>query len=285
MKTLEERQNLMGETVYTFTAKPDADAEIKASLLLVHGLGEYCRRYDHVIRAMTDAGIAVTAFDHIGHGRTSGKRGVYRYATAWQLIRHFQGKLLMSEPSLPFFLYGHSLGGALVLTYAQRFPADIRGVVASSPGLGTVPPYPNWLTAVVGSLGRTFPKLTTPNFLPPGNLYHGAGEDKIYTNDPLVHGVLSLSLAHDLITLGRDMVERDDPFPVPLLLLQGGADRCVDPEMTARFAKKTGNEKIEFVAYPDGYHELHNEPFLKEDVIRRVTDWIVERSEHPAARK
>ena len=71
------------------------------------------------------------------------------------------------------------------------------------------------------------------------------------------------------------MVERSDPFPVPLLLLQGGADRCVDPEMTARFAKKTGNEKVEFVAYPDGYHELHNEPFLKEDVIHRMIDWIV----------
>ena len=55
--------------------------------------------------------------------------------------------------------------------------------------------------------------------------------------------------------------------------------------MTARFAKKKGNEKVEFVVYPNGYHELHNEPFLKEDVIRRVTDWIIERSEHPAARK
>ena len=38
-------------------------------------------------------------------------------------------------PDVPRFLYGHSLGGLLVLTYALRLKPDLAGVVVSSAAL------------------------------------------------------------------------------------------------------------------------------------------------------
>lgn len=271
MRTSEEILNIFGESIYTYSAVPETAA--CSNVLIVHGLGEHCRRYDHVITALAAAGFAVTAFDHIGHGRSSGKRGVYRYETAWELIGAFRDRILAGNPERPLFLYGHSLGGALVLTYAQRFPDKLRGVVSTSPGLGTVPSYPNIMVSVLGKIGRAFPTLTVNNGLPFENLYHQNENDRSYEKDEYNHNRIALALAYDLITLGRDLVERPDPFPLPLLLMQGGADRCVDAELTARFARKKGNETVAFKFYPDGYHELHNEPF-REEIIGTIIDWI-----------
>ncbi|MDT5308158.1 MAG: hypothetical protein QOE48_3840, partial [Mycobacterium sp.] len=37
-------------------------------VVLVHGMGEHLRRYDHVARALTAQGFAVYGHDHRGHG-------------------------------------------------------------------------------------------------------------------------------------------------------------------------------------------------------------------------
>lgn len=276
MRTSEENRSLLNHTIYTCTAAPDGPA--RANILLVHGLGEHCRRYDHIVPVLTAAGFAVTAFDHIGHGRSSGKRGVYRYETAWKLIGAFRDRILTENPETPLFLYGHSLGGALVLTLAQRFPERLRGVVATSPGLGTVPRYPGLMVGLLGKIGRAFPTFTIKNGLPSENLYRRSKSDRSYEKDPYNHSRIALALAYDLITLGRDLVERPDPFPLPLLLMQGGADRCVDAELTARFARKKGNETVAFKFYPDGYHELHNEPF-RDEIFDTIVGWIRQRAE------
>src|ERR1700739_4046237 len=37
-------------------------------VVLVHGMGEHMRRYDHVARALTGRGFVVYGHDHRGHG-------------------------------------------------------------------------------------------------------------------------------------------------------------------------------------------------------------------------
>ena len=42
----------------------------KATVQLIHGYGEHSRRYLHMALAFAEAGFAVYADDHIGHGKT-----------------------------------------------------------------------------------------------------------------------------------------------------------------------------------------------------------------------
>ncbi len=52
--------------LYTPAAAPEGIVQ------LIHGLGgEHSRRYLHLISALLDAGFAVVADDHAGHGRTA----------------------------------------------------------------------------------------------------------------------------------------------------------------------------------------------------------------------
>jgi alpha-beta hydrolase superfamily lysophospholipase len=44
----------------------------RAAIQLTHGMGEHARRYDHVARALNDAGFVVYAQDHRGHGASAG---------------------------------------------------------------------------------------------------------------------------------------------------------------------------------------------------------------------
>ena len=48
----------------------------RASVLLVHGLGEHSGRYEHVGDQMTRAGLDVHAYDHRGNGGSGGRRGL-----------------------------------------------------------------------------------------------------------------------------------------------------------------------------------------------------------------
>ena len=51
---------------------PDAP---RATVLLVHGLGEHAGRYDALARHLGTWGYAVRGYDHYGHGESSGPRG------------------------------------------------------------------------------------------------------------------------------------------------------------------------------------------------------------------
>src|SRR3989304_5501042 len=53
----------------------DSAAVAGEGIVLMHGLGEHCGRYAHVAQFFNDCGYSVRAYDHRGHGRSSGARG------------------------------------------------------------------------------------------------------------------------------------------------------------------------------------------------------------------
>lgn len=275
MNLTEQNRTVLGHDLYTIRAIPgDKNHPVRANVLLVHGLGEHCRRYDEIIETFTRHQIAVTTYDHIGHGRSAGKRGVTRYSTEWEIMKALRDEMITADPDIPFFLYGHSMGGGLVLAFAQQFPERIRGVVATSPALGTGSPYPAPVVWLAGFFGKLFPSLTISNGLPAENLYQAEAQTGAYKKDPLNHDQIALALAYDLMTIGATLTKMPEPFPVPLLLLQGDADRCVSPAHTTQFATKPGNEAVEYHLYPGAFHELHREP-IKDEVIETMWRWIL----------
>src|SRR5919199_2405933 len=105
-----------------------------AVVCLVHGQGEHSGRYAGLAAALVEAGYAVLAFDLRGHGRSEGQRGHTPSYDAWlgdiaRLLEEAGNRF----PRRPRFLYGHSMGGNLVLGYAlRRAHADpLAGVIAS----------------------------------------------------------------------------------------------------------------------------------------------------------
>src|SRR5215212_8340458 len=74
MKTFESAFTT-GDGINFFVRGWEPDAEPKAVIALIHGLGEHTGHYEHVAKALTDAGYAMVGFDLRGHGKSSGTRG------------------------------------------------------------------------------------------------------------------------------------------------------------------------------------------------------------------
>ncbi|HDH97234.1 MAG TPA: alpha/beta fold hydrolase, partial [Proteobacteria bacterium] len=107
----------------------------RAALCVAHGLGEHSGRYGNLVDKLVPRGFGVFALDHRGHGRSHGKRGhVDAFSQYIDDLDVFMD-IVQSKSNGPFFLFGHSMGGLIALSYAILYPEKISGVVSSSAAL------------------------------------------------------------------------------------------------------------------------------------------------------
>ena len=247
----------------------------RAAVLLVHGLGEHCRRYDHVAEVFCASGLALLSYDQRGHGRTSGKRGhIPAMERAMDDIEHFLAEAEARFPGVPRFLYGHSMGGLEVLNYALTRHPQINGVVCTSPGLATGEPVSPFKLFIGNLLYSLLPDMTMPNGLDFTNLSHNPAVVASYRADPLVTPQISARLGLDLINTGRWVEEHGEDISLPLLLMQGSGDHIVSPPATRRFVARVPTNLIVYREWAGLYHELHNEP-EQASVLHEMTAWIL----------
>jgi alpha-beta hydrolase superfamily lysophospholipase len=240
----------------------------------VHGLGEHIGRYEHVAVALTAAGYAVTGFDLRGHGKSDGIRG---FSTSNDAMMEDIAQNIQNAKDhftkVPTFLYGHSLGGNLVLFYALTRKPELKGVIATSPGLGTAQPLSPALLLLTKVLYRLAPSAKINNTLDVTGLARDPEVVSKYQADPLVHPFISPRLALDMFKNGDYCLEHAAEFPLPLLLMQGTADRLVSPSKTKAFAMAAPLDKITYKQWDGYYHELHNEP-EKAEVLKTMIGWL-----------
>ena len=259
-----------------FAQKWLTDTDPRAVIIIVHGLGEHSSRYAHIAKMLNEENIAVFGFDHRGHGKSGGSRGdIPSYDIACDDIDEMIKIVRKELPSIPVFLYGHSLGGAIVLNYGLTRNSQIKGIICTSPGLGTSDPVPEFQLKMVKLLSKIAPKVTINNGLDVENLSHDQNVIQAYRNDPLVHPKISTRLALELITKGQKMIEIADQFKYPLLLLQGEKDHLVNPNLTKKFAENAKNTNIRYKEFPDFYHEMHNE-LSNEEFLLSIKSWLNE---------
>ena len=97
-------------------------------------MGEHAQRYEHVARALNDAGFAVYAQDHRGHGASAsqdlyGNLGKGGWTALVDDIGLLSAQIRADHPGLPLILLGHSMGSFAVQQYLFDHSADVDGVV------------------------------------------------------------------------------------------------------------------------------------------------------------
>jgi acylglycerol lipase len=254
----------------------EPDTKTKGVIALIHGLGEHTGRYEHVAQAMTGAGYAFCGMDLRGHGRSGGVRGhVPTLDILMQDIREFLIFITKRYPELPHFLYGHSMGGLLVLTYTLLHKPSLRGVIATSSGLRS-PLHEQKIKVLLAKvLGSLTPSTLLASELNTAGISHDEQVLRAYTSDPLVHDRISLGLGKALLSASEYAWQHAEEFSLPLLLMHGVADTVTysqgSEDFSARVAKN--NKDVTLKLWDDLYHELHNEP-QKQDVFRFMIDWL-----------
>jgi alpha-beta hydrolase superfamily lysophospholipase len=248
----------------------------KAVVALIHGHGEHVGRYEHVAKAMTDAGYVFAGFDLRGHGKSSGIRGHFpSWEAVMQDIRDFFVFLTQRYPDLPQFLYGHSLGGLIVLTYALKNKTGLKGVIATGAGLRSQVHDQKLKVTIAKALGSIAPTALIPSGLDISILSRDPEVIKAYNSDPLTHDRMSLGFGKAGLNATDYAWEHAEEFSLPLLIMHGVADRNTYPHGSADFSKlaSKNNKDITLKLWDGMYHEVHNEP-EKEQVIQFMIDWL-----------
>jgi alpha-beta hydrolase superfamily lysophospholipase len=96
---------------------------------------------------------------------------------------------------------------------------------------------------------------------------------KNYVDDPLVHDRITGRLTRFMLDGGEVVHARAPHWTVPTLLLYAGADRCVRPEGSGRFAQAAPKQVVTAVDYPEMSHEIFNEPD-KARVLADLMGWL-----------
>ncbi|MFC0673296.1 alpha/beta fold hydrolase [Brachybacterium hainanense] len=219
--------------------------------VIAHDYGEHVGRFRWTAARLHEAGAAVHAADHEGHGRSDGARALIRDAEAAvedldRVIDH----AVAENPGLPVVLIGVSMGGMLSARCTQRFGARLTALVLLSPVLG------RWET-----IEELLPLPEIPETpIDPKLLSRDPEVAAAYAADPLVwHG----GFARPTLQALRDELQRISIAGrlgrVPVLHLHGEDDRLVPVEDAVAGLAKIAGPATESQLYPGARHELLHE--------------------------
>ncbi|KAI8052483.1 Alpha/Beta hydrolase protein [Syncephalis plumigaleata] len=246
---------------YTVTYEPK-DQPVKATLTVVHGIGEHIDRFDHLMRAFAQIGVRSHGYDQRGFGKTGQRNGIPGHTEGFKTVLNdveAANKRVRVE-------YGHSMGGMIVLNYGalchETDPVD--GIIATGPAIAL---HKSVRPGVIKRTGlMCLAKILPTLHINPGLNANHISQDKeivaAYIASEYNVSYATLRTLKDLMNNGEALLtERYAYLKTPLLIVH-------------EFFNKLPNDMDKEIAIlEDQYHEVHNE-IEKEKAINIACQWI-----------
>ena len=249
------------------------EGEPKAVIVIVHGMGEYGGRHPHVVESLVPKGYAIYAADHRGHGRSPGKR---MFVNKWSEYLDDLGRFikLVKERWVgrPFFLYGHSMGGNITLSYVLRHPDGYNGVIASAPAVGKldIPPILAFMSKI---MSRLAPAMQVKSNFDTNDISRDLAESEAYGNDPLVQNFATPRFGVEFSAAAEWAMAHAAEFKPPLLMIHGDSDNIVNVSASHSFFAQVPHDDKKLIVYEGGVHESHND-IHRAQVLADIEAWL-----------
>jgi alpha-beta hydrolase superfamily lysophospholipase len=250
----------------------------RANLLVVHGLAEHSGRYMNLVNRFVPMGYAVYGFDHIGHGKSGGRRCyVQRFQDFIETLKNYVDRIRGLKPGVPLFLVGHSMGGLIAASYLLDPGSGVSGAILSGPGIKA----PGSLSGTLIFIGKVLSVLTpkAPIIqLDAENISRDPAVVNAYRNDPLVYtGKITARLGAEMLKAMQYAAANAGSITLPLMIVQGGADKLVDPAGAQLLYDRVSSKDKSIRIYESLFHEVFNEP-EREQVLNDVEHWLQART-------
>ena len=249
-----------------------AAGRARGALILLHGYGEHGGRYGELAAWFAERGVSVWALDQRGHGRSPGRRGhVSRFAQFVSDVSALR-KLVGGEEEAPQLLFGHSVGGTVVLRYLETAPEGLSGAIVSSPFLAVAMPVPVWKRALARILPDLYPSLPVATGINVAHLSTDPSVGQAALSDPLYHRVMTPRAYREILLAQHAVLAEGRRIGVPLLVLLAGDDRIASSAVSEAFARGLGGD-VSVTVYEGFFHEIFNEP-QRARAYRDVERWL-----------
>jgi len=222
----------------------------------------------------TEQGAAVYAYDQRGYGRSDGRRAyVESFDRYLDDLGQFLDHVRTRQPDFPLFLFGHSMGGLVVLKYVLERKPSLNGLLLSAPAIEINPNLAPLLRQLAQILGRLFPILPTTRS-PQNAISRDPTVVEEAKNDPLnYHGRVLARTGAEMLKAGAEVRKRLDALTDPFLVIHGTADTLANPEWSQRLYERAASNDKTIRIYEGLYHETFNEP-EQDEVLQDLGDWL-----------
>ena len=250
------------------------DAEPRAIIAVIHGVGEHSGRYMNVVNPLTAHGYGVYAYDHRGHGRSPGQRvHINHWSEYREDLKAFLDVVAKQEPGRPIFIFGHSMGALIALEYLSHRPQGLKGAIISGAPIapaGVAKPY---LVAVARTLSGVWPRFSVNLGLDITAISRDPDVVKAIAADPLVSRTATVRWGTESLNTLAWVKAHAPEINLPILLIHGEADRLNLAQGTRALFDAMTHADRTLRIYPGGYHELHND-IGHEQVMADIRQWL-----------
>jgi alpha-beta hydrolase superfamily lysophospholipase len=239
-------------------------AEPKMRVVVTFGYFENMKRYREVIERWNARGLAIVVYDLRGHGVSEGRRGfISRFS---DYIDDLQALLVEIDKDAalsalgPPVLFGHSLGGLISIHGALRATRPLAGLALSSPYLAIARKVPVIKLIPGRILSRLVPTVSIPAGVRGADCTRSAEIAEAYEDDPMNFKNANVRWFTETTRAQNEAQERAPEIKIPVLCIQGAADKIAQAAASEHFMARVGSSDKEYIALPDHYHEVLNEP-------------------------
>lgn len=243
--------------------------EARAVVVVVHGLKDHGSRYAALAERLASEGFEVRAVDLRGHGRSSGLRvWVNPFDDYLDDLDAELARVEKLHPGAPVFLFGHSMGGAIVTLHTLTRKPKVAGIALSAAALQTDVGSggPNFVAALSPSAGIF--NLDLKEFSrDPAVVAEGLADPLVYQGPAPARTAAGL-----LGAIGR-IQEHMGELNVPLLAMHGEADKVTPPAGSKQLVDRAASKDKTLKLYPSLYHDLLHEP-ERAQVMNDLVKWL-----------
>ena len=249
--------------------------EPRAVVVAVHGFNDYSNAFEDAGKYFKKRGITTYAYDQRGFG-ASPHTGVWAgNENLTRDLHDFTALVARRHPKTPVFVWGESMGGAVVMLAEREAPLPVSGIVLQAPAVWGDEHMPMLYRILLWGMAYTLPeykmtgqrlKILASNNIP---MLRAMGRD------PLVIKATRVDAMYGLTHLMSAAYESPEYIKRRVLLLYGLKDQVI-PRAPIEATKDRFSTAAKTIFYDEGYHMLHRD-LQGQEVLADIADWMIGR--------
>ncbi len=308
-------EKLINKSEFSFTSSKEdskikgfkifnkSNNNVKAVLVIIHGMIEHSQRYENFMRALAKKDIISYAYDHLGHKnsvKNKDELGFFNdkdgYLNVLEDINYVLKLAKKENPNKSIILMGHSMGSFFARVYAAEYKNNIDALIIS--GTGGSNPLAKYASIPINTIaflkgnkhrskfiskltfGKFYDKIENPK-TPSAWLTRDEEIEDITSKDEYCNFLFTLSGFKDVLKINilandkNTYMNTDENLPI--FIFSGEMDPVGDYKKgVMEVFNNYKNAKIKNLTlktYKDARHEMINE-INKDEVYNDVINWI-----------
>lgn len=249
----------------------------KGIVMICHGYGEHSGYYLDLMQFLVKHSYGVYALDHRGHGRSEEERGhLEKFEFFLEDLDVLVNFAREKHPTLPIYMFGHSMGGLIAFHYGILYPEKLDGQIFSGAAVG----MPAGTSFIPGFLFRFLNKRFHHHKIYQVLSHRATRNLELQEKskaDPMLLKYATVGFYYEFIYRGVIGAKKGaGNYRLPCLFLHGRADRIIPCQSSPYIFGRISSQDKELKIYDGLYHELIQEP-EREMVLGDILNWLEKR--------